>query len=463
MTSTNNLKTQGPSTNTASSFGAKASLWAYRILLYIALPLVLISAWRRCRKVKDPSISPSQCFLARFGLNKPKIPAGGIWIHAVSVGETRSIFPLLELLHKRHPNMPIILTSGSTQGALQALKFCPVPIHHQMIPYDYPFAVSRFLQQTQPKLVLMVETEIWPNLYHACTKNQIPLMLINARLKQRSFNTYQQWAKPLIASTLAHSTLIGAQFEDDRSRFISLGADPQKVKTLGNLKFDIQTDSQLTEKANTWRSQLNEPERFIWVAASTHRDEETLMIRAHQQLLKTQPNALLIIVPRHADRFQEVADLLNSFHTQQGLTWQRRSHSPSAHAPLIANLPDTSTQTYLADTMGELMFWFSVSNVAFIGGSLVNFGGHNILEPAALGKPVLSGPYYQNLSSLYQSFIKDEGLQVCQSVEELGAMLTHFAQNPDSQATWGNQALRALKKQTGSLERHYALLKPYLD
>lgn len=452
MTSTDN----SPAPTQQQAWLAASALWAYRTLLYLGLPLVALAAWRRCRKVRHPQLnaklSPKACWLARFGVTPAQLPTGGIWIHAVSVGETRSIFPLLEHLHQQHPDLSITLTSGSTQGAVQALQFCPVPIYHQMIPYDYPFAVNKFLKRLQPKLVLMVETEIWPNLYQACTQQQIPLMLINARLKAGSFAAYQRWAKPLMQQALQQPQLIGAQFAADRERFIALGAPAERVKTLGNLKFDIQVPDQIEQDAELWRQQLAQPKRFIWVAASTHADEEALMITAHQQLLTTHPDALLILVPRHADRFGEVAELLASY-TQQ-FRWQQRSQNQNTP-------PDGAI--YLADTMGELLLWFAISNAAFIGGSMVNFGGHNILEPAALAKPVLSGPHYQNLTSLYDSFIADQGLQVCATPEALAQTLSQLADNPEQQQHWGQQALQALHNQTGSLAKHYQEIRRFLS
>ncbi len=459
MTSIDNNSDNKPAPTKQQAWLSGFALSIYRALLYLGLPLVALAAWRRCRKVRNPilsaKLSPKACWRARFGVTPAQLPTGGIWIHAVSVGETRSIFPLLEHLHQQHPDLPITLTSGSTQGALQALQFCPVPIYHQMIPYDYPFAVNKFLKRLQPKLVLMVETEIWPNLYQACSQQQIPLMLINARLKAGSFNAYQRWVKPLMQLALAHPQLIAAQFEADRERFIALGAPADRVKTLGNLKFDIKVPAQIQQQASKWRAQLAQPERFIWVAASTHADEEILMIAAHQKLLQQHPNALLILVPRHADRFGEVADLLTGYnHQQPNIRWQQRSQTTD-------NALDC--QIYLADTMGELLLWFAVSNAAFIGGSMVNFGGHNILEPAALAKPVLSGPHYQNLTSLYDSFIADQGLQVCATPDALAQTLCQLADQPEQQIRWGQQALHALHNQTGSLARHYDQIRHFLS
>lgn len=416
------------------------TLWLYRTLIWLAFPFIVYSGWKRCRKSADPDTPIIDCFRARFGLKRTKFQTGGIWIHAVSVGETRSIFPLLKHLQKGYPDTALTVTNGSTQGALQALKFSPVPIQHQMIPYDYSFAVHRFLDQIQPNLVIMIETEIWPNLYQACHQRGIPLILANARLKQGSFESYQKWGGRLVKNALNQTHLISTQFDIDRQHFIQLGAEPARVKTLGNLKFDIEIPANLMVDAQTWRQQNHLNDRFIWVAASTHAGEEALMLQAHNQLLKTSPGALLILVPRHADRFEQVAQELQ----QASVSFARRSQN---------HIINADTSVYLADTIGELMLWFAVSDVAFIGGSLVPFGGHNILEPAALGKPVISGQYHQNLQALYDSFKQGDGLLIAQDVDQLSQQLIQLSQSPELREKAGQRAKDCFAQQTGALQR----------
>jgi len=429
--------------------------WLYQLLLAVVFPLFLYSAWKRCRKSAQSLEPIPHCFKSRWGLNPTPFKKGGIWIHAVSVGETRSTFPLLQTLKAQYPNLPITLTSGSTQGAIQARSFAPVEVQHQMIPYDYPWAVKRFLQQLQPKLVLIIETEIWPNLYQACNELNIPLILANARLKENSFYAYQKWGGSLIPKTLNQTTLIGAQFPIDAKRFIELGTAPSKVKILGNLKFDITLPDNLEDDTKTWREQ-NAPNRFIWVAASTHaatsadeQDEEQQLLQAHQQLLKTQPNALLILVPRHADRFKAVAQQCQL----SGLNTAIRSQNQPIHP---------ETQVYLADTVGELMLWFAASDAAFIGGSLVNFGGHNILEPAALNKPILSGPHYQNLQALYETFIQQDALLMVNNAADLAKTLDQIAQNPTFAQTAAEKSHQTFQSQTGTLPKLIQIIEPYL-
>jgi len=422
------------------------SLWFYRFLLFLASPAIAYSGWKRCHRAKkyaekDSDYAPiPHCFAARFGWNRQVFQPGGIWVHAVSVGETRSIFPLLMELKKTYPDLPITLTNGSTQGAQQALRFAPVPIQHQMIPYDYPGAVKRFLKKIQPRLVIMVETEIWPNLYQTCWDQKIPLILANARIKEKSFYAYQKWGGKLIANALNQTRLIASQFALDTDHLIALGAHPSRIKQLGNLKFDIDVPKTLMMEMQQWRQEYGLENKFIWVAASTHENEEELMLKAHQQLLQHQPNALLILVPRHTDRFTEVTRLLSERHVPFAI----RSKD---------DLIQSDTQVYLADTIGELMKWFAASDAAFIGGSLVPFGGHNILEPAALKKPVLSGQYHQNLQALYDSFKQDDAILISQNETELAQQLIQLADSTEWREQKAQDAYTCFEKQAGALPK----------
>lgn len=439
-------------------------LTLYRILSLLALPLVFFATWKRCKKyqkarLQNPENPPlKHCIKSRFGLNPSEFNKGGIWVHAVSVGETRSIFPLLSELHRQHPDLPITLTNGSTQGAIQSLNFAPIELQHQMIPFDYTFAIKRFLTQLEPKLVIMVETEIWPNLYQACSNRHIPIVLANARLKEASFKAYQKWGGKMIANTLNHTQFIAAQSPTDADFFIKLGASTDKVKMLGNLKFDMQISATLLTDSAQWKRDNNVDRRFIWVAASTHANpqdsnteasEESLILNAHQQLLAEQPNALLILIPRHAARFNAVAQRLD----ESDLIWARRSKNETINA---------NTQVYLADSVGELMTWFASCNVAFIGGSLVPFGGHNILEPAALSKPVLSGPHFNNLKALYQTFIDADAIQVVDDPSQLSQALIDLAKDPAEQALSGQKAYECYQENSGALSKLLIELNPHL-
>lgn len=425
------------------------SLFLYRLLIFIALPLIIVEAIKRCRKVNYIKIA--HCFKSRFGFNPYKFQTGGIWIHAVSVGETRSIFPLLKTLKEKYPHKPITVTSGSVQGAEQALKFSPVEIQHQMIPYDYPFAIKRFLKQIQPSLVIMIETEIWPNLYHACYQQNIPLILANARLKEKSLKSYQKYAPKLIADTLNKTKFIATQYHQDTENFIKLGVKKEQILTLGNLKSDIEIPAYLPRKVADFIQENTIKNRFIWVAASTHgsinnsQTEEEILLEAHQQLLKQHPDALLILAPRHANRFKEVANLLN----------EQTSTIRSTQQKITLN-----TQVYLADSIGEMMLWFSLTNVAFIGGSIVPFGGHNIMEPASLSKPTISGQHTQNLQALFNEFLKKDAVTIVKDANELATQLINFANNKSQQQKSGEKAYRCFKAQTGTIEKLLEQLPP---
>ena len=424
------------------------SLFIYRLLLFIALPLVIYQAIKRCKKVEQLDIKIPHCFKSRFGFNPTKFAKKGIWIHAVSVGETRSIFPLLKALKQQYPNKPITVTSGSIQGAVQALNFSPIDIQHQMIPYDYPFAVKRFLKQIQPELVIMVETEIWANLYDACHQQNIPLILANARLKDKSFRAYQKYAGKLVADALNKTQFIAAQFQQDAENFKKLGINKKHILTLGNIKSAIELPNQLAENTEQFKQQHQLKNRFIWVAASTHgsvensETEEEILLKAHQQLLKTLPNALLILAPRHPERFTEVAKLINNMPGNMSLAIRSKNETITENC-----------QVYLADTVGEMMLWFNLSNVAFIGGSLVPFGGHNIMEPAALAKPTISGQYFQNLQALFAEFQQQNAVIVVKDKDELAQQLISLANNPIQQEIEGKKSYQCFKKQAGSLDK----------
>ncbi len=439
------------------------NLFTYRLLTRLALPFIAYSGWKRCRRHahnqrQQPDLPTIvDCFRSRFGFNRQEFASGGVWIHAVSVGETRSVFPLLSRLKHAFPDLPLTVTNGSVQGALQALQFSPVAVQHQMIPYDYAFAVNRFLDQLQPKLVIMVETEIWPNLYQACSERNIPIMLVNARLKESSFLAYRKWGGKMLRNALNQTELIAAQFAVDAQHFESLGAHPQKIKTLGNLKFDLEVPNELRAQAQQWKREQQLEQRFIWVAASTHAhpqslqlSEEQLLLEAHQQLLLMHPNALLMIAPRHPERFDEVAAQIEA----SGLNFGRRSQNQAI---------TQETQVYLADSIGEMMLWFSASDVAFVGGSLVPFGGHNILEPASLQKPVLSGPHYANLQALFDSFLQDSALTIVEESEALAAQLNQLANDPGKRQALGELAYASFCRQSGALDKLMQEISPLLE
>lgn len=421
--------------------------WIYNTLLTLLTPWFFHKAKEQAN---HPNASP-YLLKERFGYLSPNISKGGIWIHTVSVGESRSIYPLLTYLAKHFPHLPRLVTNGTVNAIDQVVTHAPVKVDHQMQPYDFPWSIGRFIKAYEPKLILIVETEIWPNLFIQAHKRGIPLALINARLKASSYESYQRWGQPLISQALQSTWWIACQYETDRERFISLGAKPEQISQVGNLKFDLQLPKNLKSQARSIRQFMQNPKRFIWVAASTHEGEEEKVLAAHRILLQQQPDALLILVPRSPQRFGQVKKLL----THQAWCFLSRSDA-------FENI-DEQVQVILGDTMGELLTWYAFADVAFVGGSLVEFGGHNILEPAALAKPVLSGPHYQNLASLFDSVLAEEGLVVVNHEQALAAKLIQYAHDPDLRKLDGQKCLDAFLSQSGVLERLMQKITPVLS
>ena len=425
----------------------------YNTLIHLALPVIAALSWRKCHRAQQQQSQLKNCFTQKFGAVAPNSPTHGILIHAVSLGETRSILPLITQLQQEYPNTPITLTNGSVRGATQLVEQLPKGIHHSFLPLDYPFAIRRFLAQLQPKLVIVVETEIWPNLINGCQQMQIPIALVNARLKHSSMKSYQKYGGHWLTQRLNQCTLIACQFDSDREHFLEMGVDASHLQVTGNLKFDLNIPTDLSKQVPLWQSQHSLNSRFIWVAASTHEDEEALMLEAHQQLINQLPNALLILVPRQAERFDEVAQIC----LDSGLISQRRSEL--SNTTTISN----NTQVLLADSVGEMLLWMALCNIAFIGGSMVNFGGHNILEPAAFAKPVLSGPHYQNLAALYQVFLDANALTLVETPAQLAQTLIKFQQDSQLYQQYSQRALDTFQSQSGSLDRLMQQLKPLLN
>ena len=425
----------------------------YNTLIHAALPLVAGISWRKCHKAAQQQPLLNNCFAQKFGNLPAGTHTGGILIHAVSLGETRSVLPLIAKLQTQYPTLPITLTNGSVRGAKQLIKDLPAGIQHSFLPLDYPFALQKFLKRLQPKVVVIIETEIWPNLIQACHDLKIPIVLANARLKQSSMQSYAKFGGQWLCNKLNQIDTIACQFPADANHFATLGVNSDNLTIMGNLKFDIKISDILRAQVTTWQTQNSKP--LIWVAASTHEHEEAQMLEAHKTLIAQNPNALLILVPRQADRFDEVEQLLQT----QNWVYEKRSDFENLETQQLK----PNTQVLLANSVGEMMFWMGVSDAAFIGGSMVNFGGHNILEPAAWQKPVLSGPHFQNLQALYEVFIEQDAIQICDSPSPLAQELIKIAKTPEYQQDLGQKAFDTFNSQSGALPKLIDILKPYLQ
>ena len=373
---------------------------------------------------------------------------GGIWLHSVSVGETIAAVPLIRELQNKYPHKAITITTMTPTGSAQVTKIFGDTVQHCYLPYDLPCAMRRTIKRLKPELVIIMETELWPNMIHQLKKKQIPTLLANARLSARSAKGYGKVSK-LVAPMLGEMTAIAAQYQADGQRFIELGLPTDKLHVTGSVKFDIEITKAVTKQVTTLKNQLGSP-RPTWIAASTHQGEDEIILEAHKEVLKQHPDALLILVPRHPERFSKVSSLI----TSQKLTSQNKSELQSLA---------TETQVLLGDTMGEMMSMFGVSNAAFIGGSLVKRGGHNPLEPAAFGLPLTMGPHVFNFASVCDMLSDNQALATVENSQQLAEQILAWFNSPSLAQEDGEKALSVLKLNQGALKRHLDIIDELLN
>lgn len=409
----------------------------YSILFYLALPYIFLRLLWRSRNAPDYR----KRWLERLGFC-PHETSQCVWVHAVSLGETIAAVPFIKALKKRYPDLPLLVTNMTPTGAARVKAVFGNTVLQSYVPYDLPDAVLRFLKRTNPSIAIIMETELWPNLVAECKKREIPLMIANARLSEKSAKGYQRVAS-LTREMLANVTIIAAQAEADAERFIALGAPRECVKITGNLKFDLELPADLPAKSAVLRTQLG-MDRLIWIAASTHPGEDEIIFNAHKRILEKINNALLILVPRHPERFEAMTELSK----QQGFETARRS----------LNQPVTEkTQVYVSDTMGEMMLMYSVCDVAFVGGSFVPVGGHNMLEPAVLSKPILTGPHLFNFSEISEMLFKANGMIKVENANQLAEEVVKFFSDKDYREKIGKNAESVVAANRGSLDKQVQL------
>ena len=414
----------------------------YSLVLYAGMPLVLLRLLWRGRRASGYWRGWGE----RFGLG-PVLAGPVIWLHAVSVGEVIAAAPLVRSLQRRLPGYRLLLTTTTPTGRAQARRLFGDQVEHRYCPYDLPGAARRFLGRTRPALALIMETEIWPNLYHGCRRAGVPLVLVNARLSQRSARGYARLAR-LTGDTLRPVSAGAAQTDTDARRLIELGAPAPRVHVTGSMKFDLQLPDDLRERGRQLRASWGS-ERPVWIAASTHAGEEEGVLEAHRQILARHPTALLILVPRHPERFEACAELCRG----AGYRLSRRSEGTA----------DRATGVLLGDTMGELLVLYAGADAAFIGGSLVAVGGHNALEPAALGLPVATGPHTRNFAAIYRA-LYDAGAAA--TVDDAGALAQVIGQwlgDEQERRMRGMAARQVVERNRGAVERVMALIVPLLE
>ena len=406
----------------------------YSLLVAVALPFALIRLFWRSRRT--PAYREHwQQRLARFGDERPR---AHIWIHAVSFGEVQAAQPLIEHLLRQHPTKPILVTTTTPTGKQRLHSLFPERVTHLYTPYDLYSIMARFLDRVSPHLVIVMETEIWPNMLRACEERGIDVVLANARLSERSARGYARLGK-FTRTTLSRFTAISAQSEADARRFRALGANKSRVRVTGSIKFDTRLPSSLLDKTEVLR-RLWGTHRSVWVAASTHEGEDEQVLDAHRAVLRQCPSALLVLVPRHPERFDRVAALVK----KQGFDLARRS---------LREPCSTATQVYLGDTMGELPVLLSAADAAFIGGSLVPVGGHNLLEAAAVGVPAAIGPHVFNFTNITRLLIEQQAAVQIENSATLGAQMVDWLGNAAERARVGENGLRVIELNRGALER----------
>ena len=382
----------------------------------------------------------------RLGVGYPRLDRC-IWIHAVSVGEVVAAVPLIRALGRRFPDRPLLVTTVTPTGAARVASLFGDEVHHTYIPFEAPHVVDRFFSATNPDIALVLETEIWPNLYRGCGVRDIPLVLVSARISPKSLRNYRRLL-PLFRETLSHGIVIAAQSEADAERFLSLGAAPERTRVTGNIKFDVELPTDLPIRGREVRADLF-LDRSVWIAASTHEGEEEIVLAAHQALLKNRPDVLLVLVPRHPQRFAAVREMI----VKRGMSVVSRTDGASC---------STSTQVFLGDTMGELTLFYAASDVAFVAGSLVPIGGHNLLEPAALGLPLLSGPHVFNAQEIADMFVANGSCKLVQDSAELAAAVEDLLSDPETASRLGQAGREILERNRGSLDRLMAMIEPLM-
>ena len=415
----------------------------YTLLLYLLAPLVLLRlAWRSLRAPDYRRRWPE-----RFGSIEPVLGKQVIWMHAVSVGEVQAAEPVVQALLEQRPDYSILITTVTPTGSARVTALFGDEVAHVYAPYDLPGAVSRFLERVRPQLAIVMETELWPNLFHACQRRAVPLLLINARLSERSETGYRR-VSGLAAQTLSCVNEIAAQGELDADRFINIGADASTITITGNLKFEQRVPPSLLERAEVLRRDWGVG-RTVWVAGSTHEGEDELLLDVFRQLRERFSDCLLVLVPRHPERFESVAELC-----------RQRNYNTLLRSEGIPCTP--ATEVFIGDSMGELSLFYAAADVAFVGGSLVAHGGHNLLEPAALGVPVVTGPHVFNFVEICELLQQAGACVKVEDVDGLSDTLDLWLEDANERHRVGQRGRDTVEKNRGALQSVMRMIDRHL-
>ena len=415
------------------------SLWLYNGLLYLLLPFILLHFWRQGRRNKAYRARIQE----RFG--KQPIASkhqGAVIFHCVSVGEFLAAKPLISAFLESANGTPVVVTCMTPTASELIQTTFGEQVYHCYLPLDTSAAMRRFIHGLQPKALVILETELWPNLMYQCQRAKVPTLLVNGRMSERSAAGYKRldW---LFAQTWGSLRYCGIQTESQASRFVAIGVEKDRVHTVGNLKFDLQIPDAQREQIQSYQNLL--ADRLIITAGSTHAGEEATILQAFKKVQQSYPNALLILVPRHQERFDEVADLLQ----EHEFSFVRRRTGQ----PILAD-----TQVWLADTMGELMLWYGLARIAFVGGSLITRGGHNPLEPLVFGVPIVSGRHVFNFQDIYNELDRLQAVRWVQDSDSLASTLIGLMATPETARRLSQEAQQLFADHQGATRRYLATI-----
>ncbi|WP_369349963.1 lipid IV(A) 3-deoxy-D-manno-octulosonic acid transferase [Stenotrophomonas sp. JAG2] len=414
----------------------------YSAVLYLLLPITVYHLVWRGFRVRE--------YFQRWDERYASYPHSSgqprVWLHAVSVGEVNAAAPLVNALRALRPDIRWVITTITPTGSERVRALWGDAVDHVYLPYDVPGSVGRFLGHFKPSLALILETELWPNLLFGCRDRRIPVYILNARLSARSLRGYRL-LRPLIGRALRTVTCVAAQSADDADRFIQLGARPDQVQPLGNLKFDIATPN--VQEFIARFHDLVPAERPVWIAASTHEGEEQATIDLHRRLREAVPGLLLLWAPRHPERFPRVEALAR----EQG--WKVATRRQQ-------QWPQADTDVFVIDTLGELMSFYGCAQVAFVGGSLQAIGGHNLLEPAAMGTAAVTGPHLHNFAEISRRMREAGAVVIAEDANGVGDALLALLRDPQAREDMARAGCALVSNGRGALKRTVALIAPQL-
>lgn len=415
----------------------------YSLIYSLFLPLIIARLWWRGRA--NPGYR--QRVAERFGYIPHRPQPGGLWVHAVSVGETLAVAPFVRRFMDQNPDTPVIMTSTTPTGSEQVKRIFGERVFHMYMPYDLPWFLQRFIRSIRPGALMIMETELWPNMLHTCKEAGLPVILANARLSEKSAKGYGRIAS--LTRPMMHSlSIVAAQNRADGDRFIRLGLPTQRLHVTGSIKFDITIPEGIQAEGDTLREEWDS-ERPVLALASSHPDEDEQLLDIYRTLETTIPGLLMLLIPRHPERFEAVTNAARS----RQLRVQRRTSGKAS----------ADTQVYVADTMGEMLSLLSCADLVVMGGSLINHGGHNPIEPAALGKATLIGPHYFNFAGIVDELVATGGMGVCEGIPALQDEIVRLLNDKNARETMGQKGQEVVENNRGAVAELLTLVSDQLS